>query len=56
VPVLFLVIYKPCFIFEAKANVEKNSHAPCPKRITSDPYSYVMLAGAMVASTSVISK
>jgi hypothetical protein len=54
--VLFLVIYKPCFIIEAKANVEKHSHAPCPKSITSDPYAYVMLAGATVASTRLISK
>jgi hypothetical protein len=52
----FLVIYKPCFIIDAKANVKKHSNAPCPKRITSDPYTYVMLAGAMVASTRVISK
>jgi hypothetical protein len=52
----FLVIYKPSFIIEAKANVKKHSHAPCPKSITSDPYAYVMLAGPMVACTTVISK
>jgi hypothetical protein len=52
----FLVIYKPCFIIDAKENVKKHSHAHCPKSITNDPYAYVMLAGAMVASTRVISK
>jgi hypothetical protein len=54
--VLFLVIYKPCLLIEAKANVKKQSHAPCPKSITSDPYAYVMLSGAMVASTRAIAK
>jgi hypothetical protein len=54
--VLFLVIYKLCFIIGTKANVKKHSHAPCPKSITSDLYAYVMLAGAMVASPRVISR
>ncbi|KAH9569186.1 hypothetical protein CY35_03G118900 [Sphagnum magellanicum] len=48
-----LSVCKPPFV-KAKAKVKKHSHGHRPKGITSDPYAYVVIAGAKVASTRVI--
>ncbi len=48
-----LSVCKPPFV-KAKAKVKKHSHGHRSKGITSDPYAYVVLAGAKVASTRVI--
>jgi hypothetical protein len=48
-----LSVCKPPFV-KAKAKVKKHSHGHRSKGITSDPYAYVVLAGAKVASTHVI--
>ncbi|CAK9220914.1 unnamed protein product [Sphagnum troendelagicum] len=48
-----LSVCKPPFV-KAKAKVKKHSHGHRPKGITSDPYAYVVLAGAKVASTRLI--